>query len=505
MELVTWNNFVKKTNSTRQPNTQGVTRTIHLKENTDIINPVFLLKDIDFSITYCKWENRYYFVDNKVIGTNKVFELHCSLDHLATFKSNVGGTTAYIEYAQTGYNPNIVDGRISTEYEMRSKVITSAITAINPSLDISYGTFIVQVKGCKNQNGISTETPEVVYNTGGVITYAMDYTAFQNFAEKFCNLQYSSEISINTLLEDLQKQMGSYYNAIVRCYFLPIHFNNTFNNEYYKQTTGDGYKGFYIGNYAFTISSGIRVVLPFQSYAYQLIEIPLELYYTDWRNKSPYTNISLFLPFYGSVSLNVDDYLKAGVNTITIDVRLDYKTGDIEYQIVNPFTEVEPSLRPYEVYTCNICADIPLVQQQRDGISSINSIFGVMSNTIGLGASIVTGSGMGIAQSTNGLASSLFNSYVDMNKRTFTGITNTSSIVINNSHDNVIKLAIYTHNTVVEPLSIASTQGIPTQRQDLISNHSGYIQCRNASIDGNMMDSERQTLNNFLNGGFYYE
>ena len=50
-----------------------------------------------------------------------------------------------------------------------------------------------------------------------------------------------------------------------------------------------------------------------------------------------------------------------------------------------------------------------------------------------------------------------------------------------------------------------ATCGRPFEEVDLISNHSGYIECSNASVTGAMFDSERNAVNSYLNSGFYLE
>lgn len=47
--------------------------------------------------------------------------------------------------------------------------------------------------------------------------------------------------------------------------------------------------------------------------------------------------------------------------------------------------------------------------------------------------------------------------------------------------------------------------GRPVGKTEAISSHSGYVQCDNASVDLQGFEGERDTINNYLNTGFYYE
>ena len=47
--------------------------------------------------------------------------------------------------------------------------------------------------------------------------------------------------------------------------------------------------------------------------------------------------------------------------------------------------------------------------------------------------------------------------------------------------------------------------GKPVMKKATIGSYSGYVQCDGAEASGNMFDQEREAVNNFLNGGIYYE
>ena len=47
--------------------------------------------------------------------------------------------------------------------------------------------------------------------------------------------------------------------------------------------------------------------------------------------------------------------------------------------------------------------------------------------------------------------------------------------------------------------------GRPVALTHAINNHSGYVQCENASVDIAGDNYERDSINAYLNSGFYYE
>lgn len=148
MELTVYNNFPKKKNSTLQPS-GGTVYNITLKNPCSTINPVFLIDGVNLQANYCKWNGRYYYIDNIVLRNNNVYELHCSVDVLASWRSNILSTPVYCTRcsdADAGYvhwNPTIADSRYPSEYAQKT-----VQTPVNnfPGTTIS-GVYIVSVNG----------------------------------------------------------------------------------------------------------------------------------------------------------------------------------------------------------------------------------------------------------------------------------------------------------------------------------------------------------------------
>ena len=61
------------------------------------------------------------------------------------------------------------------------------------------------------------------------------------------------------------------------------------------------------------------------------------------------------------------------------------------------------------------------------------------------------------------------------------------------------------NNTIAEPSTYASVIGRPYCKVDRIGNHSGFIQCVDASVGGDCLDGEAEAINELLNSGFYFE
>lgn len=97
MEILLFDNFSKRKNSTKRPDdASGTADNVVLKDATSLVNPTFLLARTDSKWNYIKWAGRYYYVDDIVRNNAKLSEYKCSLDILATFRTAIRDSSAYI-------------------------------------------------------------------------------------------------------------------------------------------------------------------------------------------------------------------------------------------------------------------------------------------------------------------------------------------------------------------------------------------------------------------------
>ena len=117
--IVTLHKFSKRQNSTALPpaNT-GKNFSCQLKDETSFINPVLKFDPTTLvtgvfspsAYNYAEinyWQRFYYITDWKYI--NGVWEAYLTVDVLASFRSEIGNTTAYIIRSANSYNGDIID------------------------------------------------------------------------------------------------------------------------------------------------------------------------------------------------------------------------------------------------------------------------------------------------------------------------------------------------------------------------------------------------------------
>ena len=109
-----------------------------IKENTSIINPVFIIKNvvnqkiIKSNYLFSNDFNRYYYINNIVAINGGMFELHCSVDVLFTYKNEIKRLTTLIDRQENVFNNYIVDNELPLRCERELDV--KRIGTISPNI-----------------------------------------------------------------------------------------------------------------------------------------------------------------------------------------------------------------------------------------------------------------------------------------------------------------------------------------------------------------------------------
>lgn len=286
---ITLYNLAKRRNSTKQPS-KGTNITVNLKEGTSYFNPSFILNFNPTGFNYLSWDNRYYYITNIENTRNGIYTISCELDALATYKSDILGTTAFVLYSSSNYDVGIPDTRLSTKpnYIVKTNVVTYPIAG-NPLYVVTY----IGESGA-SMKGVTEKSLAALQN-------ALSTNAF---AELF--VDSSKAVS---------KMLSNTAQAITGCTYVPR-----------CSTSGRPMDIILAGGYN-TGASGTLVNR--HDFATTSISIPWNFSSGDFRNRSQYTSLLLLLPCYGYLQLNTDNYI--GNDSITIDVFQDSATGTIAY------------------------------------------------------------------------------------------------------------------------------------------------------------------------------
>lgn len=457
--------FSKRRNSTKQPPATGYTeKEVYLKESTSIKNPSFVLSGTNFSWNYAyipDWD-RYYFVDDIISITRDTTQYDLTEDVLATNKSAIGSTVARIAFSSTGWNKDIADPRMSVS---STKILYSANSSA--TLFNNTGCYVMSVfnKVAGASNGLGSCYVFDAANMQKVKNWLGDDAVFQQLTNYF---------------------LGNPLDSIFNCIWVPFSIG---------ANPGAGVGTIYIGNQdsgAYGISGYVMSGTGRVSHTVSITIPRRNTYNADFRDAEPYTSGQLYLPGIGNIDLNMSDWLQS--STINVTYVLEYATGDVGYFIKDSAGHV------IQTANTNMAALCPLGQMTTNAAGAVASIGSGVGSLAAMAAASSTTGGVAAA---GALLVSAANTALSFNKRA-ASIKGGYGGQMAAAETNIFYTGYYMDTEDIGA-SYVSQKGRPVAVTHAISNHSGYVQCDDASVSLGGESWERDEVNSYLNGGFFYE
>lgn len=463
--------LAKRHNSTLQPTGQGTSVTLNLKGGSDILTPVFLLNASSMpSDNYILFEGRFYFVTGIKSVRDNLWEISAEVDVLATYKGVIQGTLAYVLY-YNHTNTEIADRRLS----IKATQSTSKNTGSFGFLGKNY-CFILTVIG-EDSTASFALTPSQIRDL-----YSADYR--DSFDASINDLMQNDPVTGNDVVEviadfarwiaDFLKTSAGAFNYagtisdnIKSCMILPVAagaIGGTPNVNVYIGAINTLVDGFRISDRTFTDTATVSI--PWQA--------------SDWRRLEPYHEIYLYVPAIGLISLSPSDLI--GESSLTVKVSMDVLSGDAIF-------EVKTSTKTVYYANTNLGTPYALGSSQTSPASIANSILGAAAVASGNPAAMLGGA-LGIANSIKPHPTCIG--------------SNAGGAILGIDADVISCISVF-HDTNVSPSAIASVKGTPHNGALNLSGISGYVQTDGASVAGSMTDTERQQINQLLDGGIYIE
>lgn len=464
--IKTWSGFSKRRNSTKQPSTAGTDIAVSLKEDTSIESPVFILQGDLFSIDYVQAFGSYYFVSNIVSLANGLTELHCEKDVMATYKSEIGSTSAYILYTTNG-NSQIIDPRLQPVANIGYAAATQAL----PWAHTTTGTIRLTATG-----------------QGGCHTWGMPWadmwrilSGVSGFTANIFN-QYQPPSVQGDTMRQIKESMEWLGQTITNFFRQFLGMGNAIEcikaAVWVPWSANPATDDVWLGEWDTGVQASVMEAL-----LHQTVNIDIPWIKSDWRNASPYTQMYLYIPFFGVITLNPSNFI--GTSKIYLQFGLQEATGTMAVKVSADTIELG-------TYNAETGVSIPI------GALSINP-GSVVSSVIAAGAGMIAG-GVGAAAGIAGGAFNLLNNLVP-NPSTIGGYSGGAAAAL----DDNIKLFVVFHDTSEAPGASAAERGIPLMARRTINTLSGYVQCEGASVSISGESADRDAINSFLNSGFFYE
>ena len=318
MQLLLFKNFSKRRNSTKQvDDSTGIVTDVVLKQGTSIESPVFLIQGVDLEVNYVKFNNHYFFIDDIIVGNNNIYELHCSQDLLATYKTQIRATRCNILYASGADVPGIIDKRIPVLTNMNVHENAVAVSS-DASVSISTGGRGAVVLG--------------ITGKGSMGSYLLESNSFVSDLLNDVDGWYDG--SVTTTLEAAKQFIygGSAGECLKSAIGIPLLFSPT------KVSTDTNAQPLVLGNYPCKRQTdsgtvpigGYSITEPVLSFT-NTVKIPWENSETTYR-MPPFSSVYLYLPLIGMITLpTADIILEKGitvvycVNITSGDISVEYK------------------------------------------------------------------------------------------------------------------------------------------------------------------------------------
>lgn len=461
MQINVWSGFSKRKNSTKQP-TAGTTINCLLKEECSILAPKFILNTLDFSINYVQAFGNYYYADVTNLDGNRS-EISCTIDYLATFKSQIQSTSCFVEYAALSSDVTITDPRNKP---------TSLVTATPTALSLTGVSF----------NTVGGYIVGVLSDAANGASGVVDYYAMTNAQMiAFCQELYSQNI-----LDRIKDQFTNAMDSLVSCIWLPM------------TGIGGGSTAIHIGREILTATGG-RISGRLQSFSSGLVTLGFSSISggagsaMTYLEKAPYATGEIYLPFVGFVPLDMD--LAAYTKSVQLDGWVDILTGDIVYKL--KYGAIWAA-----TYNGNLATKLPVTAASYDGIGVASGTITAIGGLAAAVAAIASGGSAipGIVAMGAGITGAAKSAELH------TMINGGNSSAVGASLGTTPYAVIYQNDpTMTAPASIRTTQGLPYFKVATLSSLSGYIQCSGASVSIPGDGSEQDAVNGYLNSGFYLE
>lgn len=480
-----WKNFTKRKNSTKQPSGSADTSltSVYLKEGTSLQAPVFVINSNEFSYNYAQFNNTYYFIDDIVSLKNGLIELHCSRDLLATYKSAIQASSAYVRY-YSHTNNEIVDSRLSVK--------------TTPTVDSDTETF--------NNLGGGESYMITVVGEESTSVFACDKYYVDNLFDQAIGQQFDNDFNtaLDGIIQALTQQtpattIDAIIDSVVAYFSWTKTAKDVTNTVLYAGDAAEYVKNCYVlpiakADIGGSLKDPIKIGkwdskakgnIGFPRICHDSATVSIPWQASDWRKNSPYHHIYLYIPYVGLVELSPSEIIDA--HNITVNVAIDTYSG------VTSFVVNADNGCVLGQYTTNIAAPYAI------GSSNINLVSSG-AQIIASATSIAAGAATGNIMAATGGALGIVNALKPIDQS-----VSSNGGAAGQGLGNTVKIFSVYHDTTVTPSSVSAIAGTPYNGVMSLSGVSGYVQTAGASVSMAAFGNDKDIVNNYLDGGIYIE
>ena len=453
---ITLYKFSKRNNSTKRPS-DGTTVSCVLKEDTSVLSPAFRLHMNTLDYNYCKWDNRYYYINDVISMANNYTEIRCSVDALASWKDYIGSSSEYVlrsASANDGYIPDML-------YPIKAKPTVRELSAdtMHTNFILTGGMYVVGVVNDDN-------------NSSGAITYyGMLAADFRTFLHFMFNTPSYMGISSTEISDSLTKALVDPFQYIKSCVWYPCSVTGSINATvkfgWWTYNASPALQCLVIGESDRIITASETLVIP---------QHPQAAARGKYLNGSPFRRMTGYCYNFGKFVIDPTYWIEGGNLLLRMNIDVFSNVGVLRiYDASGNITN--------QMYS-SIGVDIPIAQL------SVNPIQPLLSAAGGIG-SLATGNVLGYA---NGL----FSAIDAMIPQSQSSGSNGTKVAYNQIPKIIIEDYLAANDSNIH-------NGRPLCQERTIGSLSGYMVIDNPDVNIPCTSTEKDTITAALAGGFYYE
>lgn len=467
-----------------------------LKDTTSLNHPVFVISASNMPETnYCiltgqgftanRPQKQYYWVDDIVQVRKTVWELHCNIDALATWRDTILNQSAFVVRSASSYKPYLNDDLMQSagDYPQRGVVsyINSDLAGMND------GTYILAIAATGDNaagGGVS--------GIGGMSYYACGEDTLAHI------MGYLFQVPIATQVKDA---FGDFAGAFGGLWWIPL-----------KRSVVGGLTVssiFFAGQSITNLSNCSRINRHYYD-NYQTFNCSLQ-HFGDFRDNAPYRSYFAKLPFVGVVDIdNAIMYSRnrAGNGAVTIGVRqtLDFLSGSYccyltadGYFLGKYFAQTRVEL-PLASFNTNVAGFVggvankvgDVISREGSNKASREAIAWKESTNVGR---VLRAAFRGAAGGAVGDALSNVDNHIGGTYNINGGYGGTTTIAA----DPELRIIERYQDTAVAPSSVAALAGRPFAGVTALSALSGYCLTSGFHVRGYMTSEEKEQIETLLN------
>ena len=490
-----WKGITKKINSTYQPSSSpDYSISVHLKEDTSIETPTFLLDLDDWEVNYARFQGHYYFIDDIRRNITGQMEIECTQDVLATYKTEIGNYTAFVERSAHTYDPLLVDPAISTDSKIgyaSHSTIDLMYSLENPNGFLNKtGCYLLRVANMLSGNNSAT----------GISTYVLDDSDLQIVFDFMFN-----ENNFTDVLTDMAvKSFFNPFQYILDLRWIPL-AKTFFSIEEGAAVSAPVKFGWWTVKDNGSVFNA-RLLQARVIQKNHRLGCPATLYGNgDFRRyNSQYSQYKCYLFGVGTVDVSPVDVLPNNESPAWDGVRIiqviDFTTGDMT-------TSLRRSDGTHIIgeYTSQFAIPVQISQVNSNLFNSSMDVLKTVGNSMQAVGISAAGGAAGVASAMIGSAFKIGESVLSaIHSEVAAGIQGNG---MNGSRASLLNMPYYIlYYTGYNSCDIPNVVGgRALYRNVQINTLGGFTKCAGASVPIAGFAGDKDAVNAALNGGFYYE